>query len=154
MVKLYFQPKMENSAQLSNTTEHGVKNEDFFEELYSDTNLKLTTIIFFFAGIVFGIIFETGIIWYERNGDHNYRTVLNQLFSTTSWIVICYTIFVYIPEGIRYLIGPLNQIWCGIHTFVKNFLVCCFLLASDSIICLRYLLIFKWTRISVFDDNF
>ena len=154
IVELYFQSKMDNSTQISNTSELGVKNEDFFEELYSDTNLKRITIIFFFAGTILSIIFETGIIWYERNGDHSYRTVLNQLFSTISWFVICYTFLVYIPEGIRYLIGPLNQTWCGIHTFVKNFLVCCFLLASDSIVSLRYLLIFKWTRISVFDDNF
>ena len=153
-MRLYFQSRMDNSTQIYNTTELGVKNEDFFEELYLDTNLKRITIIFFFVGIFFGVVFESGIIWYERNGDHNYRTVLNQLFSTLSWFVICYTFLVHIPEGIRFLIGPLNLTWCGIHTFLKNFMVCCFLLASDSIVCLRYLLIFKWTRISIFDDNF
>ena len=107
---------MDNSSQVSNTTELDVKTEDFFVELYSDTNLKRVTIILFFVGTVLGVIFETGIIWYERNGDHNYRTVLNQLFSTISWFVICYTFLVYIPEGIRYLIGPLNLTWCGIYT--------------------------------------
>ena len=51
------------------------------------------------------------------------------------------------------MIGPLNEIWCGIHIFMRNVLLCCFIFTSDSIIVLRYLFVFKWTRISVFDDN-
>ena len=43
---------MDNSTQISITSELGVKNEDFFEDLYSNTNLKRITIIFFFAGTV------------------------------------------------------------------------------------------------------
>ena len=43
---------MDSSTQISNTSELGVRNDDFVEQLYSDTNLKRITIIFFFAGIV------------------------------------------------------------------------------------------------------
>lgn len=127
--------------------------EDFFKEMYSDSGLKRMTIWIFFFGSILGIILPVGIIWYERNGNHNYRTVLNQLFSTIAWTTISYLILVYIPEGIRYLIGPLPSTFCDIHHFLKNLLVCCFMLLFDCIICLRCIFIFKWGKFSVFDDN-
>ena len=130
-----------------------VNNEDFFKELYSDTGLKRITIAFFFLGSVLIVILESGIIWYERNGNHNYRTVFNQLFATISWIAIGYTLLAFVPQGIRYLVGPLNDTWCGIHIFIKHFFFCCFLLASNCVIGLRYLFIFKWKQVSVFDDD-
>ena len=140
-------------TQSCNSTQCINENEDFFEELYSDTGLKNLTIFFFFVGSILTVILECGIIWYERNGDNNYRTVLNQLFATLSWITIMYSLLAFVPEGIRYLIGPLNKKFCGIHIFVKNLLLNSFMLASDLIIGLRCLFIFKWTRISVFNDD-
>ena len=127
--------------------------KDFFGELYSDSSLKQMAIVIYFFGFFLGIILPIGIIWYERNGHHNYRTVLNQLFSSIAWIIICYHVLVYIPEGIRYLNGPLPTTFCDIHHFLKNFLACCFILLFDGIICLRYIFIFKWGKVSVFDDN-
>ena len=137
----------------SNDTIATVEVEDFFEDLYSDSSLKQFTIGIFFFGAILGVISEIGIIWYERNGDHNYRTVLNQLFSTISWVTISYLVLVYIPEGIRFLNGPLPELFCDFHNFLKNFLTCCFILLFDSIICLRYIFIFKWGKFSVFDEN-
>ena len=130
-----------------------IQNEDFFEEMYSDSTLKQFTICIFFIGSIFGVLSEIGIIWYERNGNHNYRTVLNQLFSTISFVTISWIVFVYIPEGIRYLHGPLPAAFCDIHIFLKNFLGNCFILLLDCIICLRYIFIFKWGQFSVFDEN-
>ena len=87
-----------------------ITNEnEFFKELYSNTGLKQFTVVIFFLGLIFGLLLEFGIIWYEKFGNHPYRTTINQLFSTVSWFVISYIIFVYIPDGVRYLIGPLNS---------------------------------------------
>ena len=127
--------------------------EDHFKELYSDTLLKNVTLLFFFAGCIFGLILEFGIIWYERNGNHRYRTVINQLFSTLSWLVVSYILFVYIPEGIRYLTGPLNATHCDVHNFLAQFISSCIVLTLDCIILLRYIFIFKWTRFAVVNDD-
>ena len=80
--------------------------DDFFKELYSESTLKHITISIFFFGSIFGLILEFGLIWYEKYGNNRYRTVINQLFSFVSWLVVAYIVSVYIPEGIRYLIGP------------------------------------------------
>ena len=57
---------------------------DFFQEMYSDSILKQLTMVLFVTGASLGLALEFGIIWYEKNGDHRYRTVINQLFSTIS----------------------------------------------------------------------
>ena len=137
-----------------NETLNTKRDVDFFEELYSESVFKQVTIGIFFFGSIVGSILLVGIVWYERNGPHRYRTVLNQLFSTISWVSICYLLLVYVPEGTRYLIGPLPETFCDFHHSVKNFFTCCVTLAFDAIICLKYVIIFKWGRFSVFDDNF
>ena len=137
----------------SNESFPTIENEDFFGEMYSDSTLKQLTIGIFFFGSIVGVLSEIGIIWYERNGDHNYRTVLNQLFSTISLVAISYLVFVYIPDGIRYLNGPLPPTFCDIHNFLKNFFGNCFILLLDCIISLKYIFIFKWGKFSVFDEN-
>ena len=106
-----------NSTQTKFTTEH-----DFFKDLYSDSGLKQVTMAIFYIGVLFGWILDFGIIWYERvGGNQRYRTAINQLFSTVSWIVVSFIFFVYIPEGARFLVGPLDPTICDFHVFLKNF---------------------------------
>ena len=101
-------------------------NDDFFEEMYSNSGLKQVTIFIFFFGAIFGLFLELGIIWYEKHESHRYRTAINQLFSTISWLVISYIILVFIPDGIRYLTGPFSETFCDCHNFLKNFLCSCY----------------------------
>ena len=127
--------------------------QDFFADLYSSSVLKQLTITIFFVGVIFGLMLELGIIWFERNGNQPYRTVINQMFSTISWHVVAYILFVFIPDGIRYLVGPLHATYCDIHLFLKNFLCVCVILTLDCIILLRYIFIFKLSNFAVLNDN-
>ena len=88
--------------QINTSNSAVILEKDFFEELYSSTWLKQFTIAVFFVAAFGGLILEAGIIWYEKHGNHHYRTVINQLFSTISWLVVAYICFVYMPEGARY----------------------------------------------------
>ena len=126
---------------------------EFFREMYSDSNLKTLTVAIFFIGTIFGLILELGIIWYEKYGNHRYRTVLNRLFSTMSWFVVGYIVFVYIPDGIRYMIGPLNETFCDVHNFLKNVFTACIVLTLDLTIILRYIFIFKIPNFAVINDD-
>ena len=103
---------MDNITMFNNSTQTNITTEqDFFKDLYSDSGLKQVTLGIFYTGVLFGWILDFGIIWYERvGGNQRYRTAINQLFSTVSWIVVSFIIFVYIPEGVRFLVGPLDPI--------------------------------------------
>ena len=129
-------------------------DEDYFKELYSNSVLKHVTLGFFFTGVLLGLAFESGIIWYEKSGYHRYRTAINQLFAFVSWIVIAYIVLVFIPEGVRYIAGPLDSTLCDIHNFLKNWICASLLLTFDSIIVLRYIFIFKVNNFAVINDDF
>ena len=135
------------------TTSTEILKADYFKELYSDTILKQVALAVFFFGCIFGLFAEFGIIWYERNGKHRYRTVINQLISTVAWLIVSYILLVYIPDGVRYLTGPLNATFCDIHNFLKNFIWICIVMTVDCNIVLRYIYIFKWTGFAVINDD-
>ena len=146
---------MENTIKIdvNNSTLNLFSKNDFFGETYSDTALKEITLVIFIIGTVLGLISEFGIIWYERNGNYHYRTVINQLFATRSWVVVFYILSVYFPDGIRYWAGPLDATFCDIHNFLRNFLLSCSLLTLDCIIALRYIFIFKLSNFAVVNDD-
>ena len=89
---------MENTVNNdgTNSTLNSPGENDFFGETYADTALKDVTLVIFISGTIVGLISEFGIIWYERNGNHRYRTAINQLFATRSWVVVFYILSVYI----------------------------------------------------------
>ena len=135
-------------SNLSITSEN-----EFFKELYANSGLKNVTVTIFFLGTIFGLLLEFGIIWYEKYGNHRYRTAINQLFSTTSWLVVSYIIFVYIPDGMRYLIGPLEEIFCDVHNFLKNYIFMSIILTLDCIILLRYIFVFRLSNFAIINDD-
>ena len=126
---------------------------DFFRELYSESTLKHVTVAIFFFGSIFGILLELGLIWYEKHGNNRYRTVINQLFSFVSWLVVAYITFVYIPEGVRYMIGPLSETFCDAHNLLKNTLSISLILTLDLIVAHRYISIFKFSNFAVINHD-
>ena len=146
---------MKDNNIFNNTSQTIILNEpDFFGDLYSDSVLKQATMSTFYTGVIFGLLLEFGIIWYERGGgNQRYRTAINQLFSTVSWIVIAFIFFVYIPEGVRFLVGPLNPVICDFHFILKNFFSACFILTFDCITLLRYVFIFKLSNFAIINDD-
>ena len=127
--------------------------EDFFANMYSGYHFNQFMFIMIMIGTAIGLLMMSGIIWYERFGNHRCRTAINQLFSTLAEIVIGYIVLVYLPEGIRYLEGPLSESFCGFQNFMKNFLPSCFLLTLDCIILMRYVFIFKLSNFAVVKDD-
>ena len=127
--------------------------EDFFANMYSGYHFNQFMFIMIMIGTAIGLLMMSGIIWYERFGNHRCRTAINQLFSTLAEIVIGYIVLVYLPEGIRYLEGPLSESFCGFQNFMKKFLPSCFLLTLDCIILMRYVFIFKLSNFAVVKDD-
>ena len=142
-----------NNQSLDVLTSKELPEDDFFEELYSGSALKDITLATFFLATIFGLVAECGITWYEKHGNHPYRTVINQLFSTVSWLIILIILLAYIPTGMRYLIGPFNETFCDVIGFVTNVLGSSVILTLDCIIVLRYIFIFKLSNFAVLNDD-
>ena len=129
-------------------------NQDYFEHLFSYDMIKVSAIATFFVVSITGLLLLLGIIWYEKSGRFRYRTVVNQLVSTFAWTVVWYILLIYIPVGIRIMVGPLNKTFCDIYAPLKYFLQDCMLLTFDTITLLRYIFIFKMPNFAVINDNF
>ena len=134
----------------SNST---VIGKDFFEGVFSYESLTPTTVITYVFGLLIGVFGPWSIIWYERNCSNRFRTILNQMFARASWYVIVNTIFVMIPEGVRFFYGPYGKIFCDVLFFLKNILWSGILLTLDTILILRYIFIFTKKNFAVINDD-
>ena len=97
-----------------------VIEHDFFEGVFSYESLTPTTVITYVFGLLIGVLGPWSIIWYEINCSNRFRTILNQLFARASWYVIVNTIFVMIPEGVRFFYGPYGKTFCDLLFFLKK----------------------------------
>ena len=94
-------------------------DKDYFNKLFLQSNIKTVSIVTFFFVSTMTLILMFGIIWYEKNGRFRYRTVINRLGSSICWLTVWFTLLIYVPEGIRLMIGPLRlRFYFVVVTFV------------------------------------
>ena len=134
---------------LDNITIHA----DYFEGVYSSTSLTPTIVFIYVIGLVIGVLGPISIIWYERNCNNRFRTILNQMFARMAWYLLAYTLLVFVPEGVRLLYGPFDEIYCDFHVVVRNILWIGLLLTLDCILILRYVFIFTLKNFAVISDD-
>ena len=133
---------------------HSYASDDYYEILCSHSPVDFLAVATFFAFSIVELLLLFGIIYYERNGRFRYRTVLNQLFSSVCLAIFLFVQLIYIPESIRFMIGPLNKTICNILVVLKRILINDILLTFDAIAILRYVFIFQMPNFAVIDDNF
>ena len=138
---------------MSSNSSNSTDMLDFFQGVYSNTSFTPITFLVFLTGVIIGIFGPVSIIWYERNCDNRFRTVLNQMFARSAWYLLAYTILVYIPEGARFLHGPYGEIYCDFHVFFRNLLWVGILLTLDCIVVLRYVFVFTLKNFAVICDD-
>ena len=82
------------------------------------------------------------IIWFERFGSDNKRTLLNRLVAINCWTGIEALLLSSIPEIVRFTYGPLPELFCSIRVIVATALGWVFILYIDAILIVRYFFIF------------
>ena len=146
--------KTGNEMEPYSTHQDPFPENDFFAALMYPTPTKL---IFFFCSfvlIIFGIPGFYCIIWFEKYGNDNKRTLLNMFVSLYCWAVTEFVIFVQIPETIRLSFGPLPAFVCGLHAYFRASIVTVMLLYKNASILTRYIFIFWLKNPAAFDDDF
>jgi hypothetical protein len=94
------------------------------------------------------------IIWFERFGSDKKRTLLNRLVSMNCWTGIEFLSLSQIPEIVRFIYGPLPDLFCYIHVIFRNAFMWMFLLYIDAILIVRYIFIFYLKNPAAFNDDF
>ena len=75
---------------------------DFFSEVYTIRPSIIIGVILSSVSICIIIPVLYSIIWYEKFGSDNKRTVLDKLAGSVCWYTILLHVLVQIPELIRY----------------------------------------------------
>ena len=127
---------------------------DFFAEVYKIRPSIIIGEILVFLSTCLLIPIFCSIIWYEKFGSDNKRTVLNKLAASICWCAILIEILVQIPEWIRYCFGPLPSFFCYLHLVFTNTLAIQVMLIFDAISILRYIFIFWLKNPYSFCDDF
>jgi hypothetical protein len=126
---------------------------DYFEGVYSSKSLSPAIVFIYVIGLLIGVLGPITIIWYERNCDNRFRTILNQMFARVAWYLLACTLFIFIPEGVRFLYGPFDELYCDFHVVMRNILWVGLMLTLDCILILRYAFIFTWKNFAVISDD-
>ena len=128
--------------------------EDFYPTLTENNILRISSWIFSVLNILVAPPLLAFIIWFEKFGSDQRRTLINMLVS-----MICCTIFVYLLgshtiEVVRFSYGPLPNGLCCFQNLVKGVVFCCTLMFLDATIITRYVYIFWLKNPASFNDEF
>ena len=117
-------------------------NHNSFDELYRNRMSKILSILFSFTTAPFIVALFYGIVWYERYGTDNKRTLINKLVASQCWAFIQYFSVLQIIETITFIVGGSPSFVCFGQVMMKNSYKTQFLLFFDSSIFVQYLFIF------------
>ena len=98
--------------------------------------------------------FLSAIIWYERFGSDNPRTLMNQLVAFTCWNAIVYNVL-NIPLSIFIdFFGPMSFGFCQFNFVLKNSIILHLVLLFTIIIFVKYLSMFMLKNPTEVTNNF
>ena len=130
------------------------QNVDFFHVLIENNEERRICVGIAILATIFGPPLLLCIIWFERFGSDNKRTLLNRLVAMNCWTGIEVLLLSNIPEIVRFTYGPLPELFCSIRVIFATAFGWMFILYIDVILIVRYIFIFWLKNPSAFCDDF
>ena len=115
---------------------------------------EILGVIISIINITFVSLALYAIIWYERFGSNQNRTLINQFVTSACWIGIVHNISFQISEVIISFGFPMPQIFCAISLILKNTIIIHYALHAAAISVVKYLYIFVFKNPSDRHDTF
>ena len=92
---------------------------DFYPFMTDNNAVKWAALAFSLLFTLTGPCALYSVIWFDRFGSDNKRTLLNMLFSQMCWTIIAYIFLAQIIEMTRYIVGPIFGIICFIQSLAR-----------------------------------
>ena len=129
-------------------------NQNSFDGLLHNRISKILSVIFSFLTVPLVVALFYGIVWYERFGTDNKRTLINKLLASQCWASIQFYVICQTLDGISLIVGGLPGFICFCQVIMKNSYKTQFLLFFDSSILVQYLFIFWVKNPAAVNDDF
>lgn len=131
-----------------------MSNPDIYSTLYGLNPWLIVSVIFSFFGSVVLVVSLYGIIWYERFGSDNKRTLINKLVSAQCWSTIHYYSFCQMIDILRYITMAYPERICFFLVVFKNSIKAQVLLFIDANLLSQYLFVFWLKNPAGVNDDF
>ena len=128
--------------------------DEYFEGLFENRPSKIVGIVLASLLTVTVFLAAYGIIWFERFGSDLKRIFINKMVSSVCWSILAWTVFIKIPDLVMYFYRPFPEMFCHLHLILKNVIIFQIILFLNSIIIMRYIMMF-WLKNPInFKDDF
>ena len=94
---------------------------------------------------ILSVLLAYGIIWFERFGTDQKRTIVNKFVSQSLWLAVVQVPMLVLVDILRYTLGPLSAQFCFFQVVFKNCVFTQNLCYFNAMIAARYAIIF-WTK--------
>ena len=131
-----------------------MSDPDLFPNLFEPSPYLILSVIFSFLGLVILVLSLYGIVWYERFGSDNKRTLINKLVSAQCWSTICYYCFCQMLDILRFITAAYPERACFFLVVIKNSIKAQILLFIDANLLSQYVFIFWLKNPAGVNDDF
>lgn len=128
--------------------------EDFYPALIENNLARISSWIFSVLNILFAPPLLVFIIWFEKFGSDQRRTLINMLVSMICFTFCIYLLAAHTIEVVRFGQGPLPNGLCCFQNWIKTMLFYSLLMFLDAIAITRYVYIFVLKNPASFNDTF
>ena len=128
--------------------------EDFFSFLMLNSPTKVISVTGAIASFTVVPFLLYSIIWYDKFGSDKCRTFLNMITSSICWLFIEYLLTIQSTEAIRFIWGPMPEVFCFWKVILCAAYITQIYLYSNTIAITRYLFIFWLKNPAVFPSEF
>ena len=147
--------KLNVSMQKTNDTfQIEMASNDYFEFLMENSFIRIFSIVICGINVIVVPLMLYSIIWFDKFGSDKKRTILNMLVSLICWNNIEFNFIIQATVLIRFLYGPLPELYCSLEYILRGAYVSQVFLFFDSIACMRYIFIFFLKNPAAFRDDF
>ena len=141
-------------AKTTDTFQIGTTSNDYFEFLMENTFIRIYSIVICSINVMVVPLMLYSIIWFDKFGSDKKRTILNMLVSIICWTGIEFNFIIQATEIIRFLYGPLPELYCSLKSILRAAYITQVFLFFDGIACMRYIFIFFLKNPAAFRDDF
>ena len=143
--------------QTNNSETYGASpndHVDMFPALTENNPERIISLSISFCFSFVSVPFLYGIIKFESFGSDKKRSVLNIFTSMICWTLIALSLVIKIPEALRFIYGPMPDMFCCIQHASRYYIAPTIMLYYDAIAVARYIYIFWLKNPAGFDDQF
>ena len=130
-----------------------MRNEPLYCGVFEDRPSKFAGLIISAILVLVNMRLFLGMIWYERFGSVNRRTLMNKLFASLCWAAIAQNLHTVL-DILRYLLGPRHPTLCFLQNWLRFSITSVCMLLYDAIILTKYILIFWLKNPGAVNDDF